>query len=485
MAFAANYKRCLAALVVIVLTSALFYFGNGLNPCWPLLWVAPLPLLIFSLRSSWWGTALVAALSLLLGDLNLVHYFRVLGLPVIAWIGIFGIGALEFAVTVLLFRTLTLRGSQWSALLAFPATWVSFEFIRNLTSLHGTAGSLAYSQLSFLPFLQLASITGPWGMSFLLLLFPAAIAIGLYLRHTDPKRALRLAGGSLSMIALVLIFGTIRLAMPSSAHKVRVGLITSDEPGNANIVAEGAETERLFRDYAKEAEKLVSRGAEVIVLPEKLGTMVDPNGKTIDDLFQSLADRTRATIVVGLLHVSPPARYNQARIYAPEAPVLIYNKHHMLPPFESSLRPGTTITVMPKDSELWGVAICKDMDFTPLLRKYGKAGVGLMLVPGWDFNLDRAWHGHIAVMRAVEDGFSLVRAAKDGYLTVSDNRGRILAEVRSDSAPFATLLTDVPATHSTTLYLLLGDWFGWLSLAMCFFSLMQLRRILKRKQPID
>ena len=48
-----------------------------------------------------------------------------------------------------------------------------------------------------------------------------------------------------------------------------------------------------------------------------------------------------------------------------------------------------------------------------------------MLVPAWDFNLDRAWHGHIAVMRGVEDGFSVSRAAKDGFLTVSNNRGTI------------------------------------------------------------
>jgi apolipoprotein N-acyltransferase len=97
-----------------------------------------------------------------------------------------------------------------------------------------------------------------------------------------------------------------------------------------------------------------------------------------------------------------------------------------------------------------------------------------MLVPAWDFNIDRAWHGHIAVMRGVEDGFSIARAAKDGYLTVSDDRGRIVAETRSDSAPFATLLADVPAAHDSTLYLLLGDWFAWLSLAICAFTIVRL-----------
>ena len=102
-----------------------------------------------------------------------------------------------------------------------------------------------------------------------------------------------------------------------------------------------------------------------------------------------------------------------------------------------------------------------------------------MLVPAWDFNLDRAWHGHIAIMRGVEDGFSVVRAAKQGLLTVSDNRGRILAEQRSDAAPFATLLAGVPAGHSPTLYVLGGNWFAWLALALAAFTVVQLFRLRK------
>ena len=33
-----------------------------------------------------------------------------------------------------------------------------------------------------------------------------------------------------------------------------------------------------------------------------------------------------------------------------------------------------------------------------------------MLVPAWDFVVDAGWHGHIAVMRGVENGFSIARA---------------------------------------------------------------------------
>lgn len=476
MAFAASYKRFAITLSAIVISSVLFWFGNGLNPWWPLLWFAPLPILVVSLRSQWWAASLAAILTLLLGGLNLWHYFRLLGAPPAVWVAAFGTAALAFAASVLIFRRLVLSGSIWTALVGFPAVWVAFEFIRNLSSVHGTGGSLAYSQLRFLPFLQLASITGPWGMSFFLMLFPAALAIGFHLRSSAPKQARCIMITSLSVIALILILGGIRLAIAPTQPQIRIGLVTSDAPENAGIVAEGAATERLFHDYAKKAEELANSGAQVIVLPEKLGVVVDPDSSTTDALFQSVANKTKATIVVGLLHVSPPEKYNQARVYAPEAAVLSYDKHHMLPPFESSLKPGTSLTTMSRPSGVWGVAICKDMDFTPLLREYGNQGVALMLVPGWDFNIDRAWHGHIAVMRAVEDGFTLVRAAKNGYLTVSDNRGRIISEARSDSAPYTTLLANVPVVHSRTIYLMLGDWFGWLAIAICLMSITRLIR---------
>jgi apolipoprotein N-acyltransferase len=81
------------------------------------------------------------------------------------------------------------------------------------------------------------------------------------------------------------------------------------------------------------------------------------------------------------------------------------------------------------------------------------------------------------MMRGVESGFAIARAARGGFLTISDNRGRILAETRSNSAPFATLIADVPTVHDTTIYLLLGDWFAWVVLALLVFTLAQLIRI--------
>jgi apolipoprotein N-acyltransferase len=476
MAFSAKCGGLGTGAASASLSAALLWFGTGLHPLWPLMWLAPLPVLIRSLNSAGPATAFVAFFAWLIGSLNLWDYYHhVLHAPsgVVAIIVV--VPALVFMLVAVLFRTLARRGACWSALLALPASWVAFEYLLSVTSPHGTAGSLAYSQLNFLPFLQLASLTGPSGMSFLLLLFPAAVALMLHLRGRALRQALHIGALSAALLVAALAFGTLRLTLAAPAAFVRVGLIASDAPINVGLADEGPPTTALLAGYAAPIEKLAAQGATVIVLPEKLGVAVDPETNAIDAAMQALADRNRVEIIVGLLHVMPPAKSNEARIYRPGAAVLSYAKEHLLPPFESQLSRGTKLTLLPGQSGTSGVAICKDMDFAQPSAQYGRAGVGMLLVPAWDFVSDRWAHGHIAIMRGVESGFAVVRAAKQGYLTVSDDRGRILAETQSDSGAFATLIVDVPTRHDATAYLQLGNWFVWLCFAVLMLSLVQLR----------
>ena len=469
MAFAISSRHTGLGLLAVACTAALAWFGFGLNPVWPLIWLAPLPMLLLVQRPAR-QLVLFAFSTWFLGGLTYVHYFRMLHIP---WVAVLSAEALLFTCAVLLYRTLLKRGAPWLALLSMPALWVSFEYIFSRTTSGGTAGSLAYTQLHFLPVLQLASVTGPWGITFVVLLFSTTLATAWHLRLTARRQAVRIAAVGLGTIAVVLFFGIIRLAEPAAQNPLKVGLLTSDIPANNPIVPAGADATRMFQDYAAAARQLIAQGAQVIVLPEKLAVVANANPQEAGQVFQPLADQTGITLVVGVLRVAPPSQYNRALVFQPHASPLTYDKEHMLPPFESPLTPGTSLTLLAHAPAPWGVAICKDLDFTNPARRYGLVGIGLLLAPAWDFNIDRAFHGHIAILRGVENGFSVARAAKNGYLTVSDDRGRILGEVRSDSAPIASLLVSVPAAHDDTLYLLLGDWFAWLSLALLVLSLVR------------
>ena len=70
----------------------------------------------------------------------------------------------------------------------------------------------------------------------------------------------------------------------------------------------------------------------------------------------------------------------------------------------------------------------------------------------------------MAVMRGVESGFTIARSASEGRLSISDDRGRVLAE---QFAPinFPSLYFNTPVRHVNTLYARWGDWFGWLNFA--------------------
>jgi apolipoprotein N-acyltransferase len=475
MASAPDLRRAVAAALAVALTAILTWFGTGLHPWWPLLWFAPLPVLVFAAGASWWRAAIAAAIAWLGGMLGLWHDLHaVLPVPIAAFAQFGGSESVAFTLGVLLYRALLRRGAYGWAVVAFPAVRVAFEYLLAISGPHGTFGSLAYTQVELLPVLQLASVTGPWGITFLVLLLPAALAASWQLRGAR-SRALRIVGAAVAAVAVVLVFGAVRLAGDPSGPQVRVGLVASDPPASPQIANEGAATTALLDAYAHSVEALAAQGAQLIVLPEKLGVAVDPGTRDSDARFQALADRTRAVIAVGLVHVAGASSYNEARVYTPGAPVQVYTKHHLLPPFEP-FEPGTALSLLSQPFGTWGVQICKDMDFTALSRDYGRAGAALMLVPAWDFGADGFLHARMAVMRGVESGFGIVRAAKRGNLTVSDNKGRILAETPSDAAPFATLLAHVPAVHTATLHLRFGDWFAWLALAGLALAIGQIFR---------
>jgi len=222
---------------------------------------------------------------------------------------------------------------------------------------------------------------------------------------------------------------------------------------------------RLLREYAAEAENASTQHPQAIVIPEKIGVVRESYLASAHSILSSVATRTQAVVVAGLIRRDAKGAWNEARVYPPEGgEPLTYEKHHMLPPFESQFIVGTWRTLLHEPSGTWGVTICKDMDFPRLSRHYAEDGAGLLLVPAWDFDSDEWLHSRKAILRGVEDGFSIARAARHGILSISDDRGRVLSERATGSTPFAVLIAAIPVEHEATFYSRFGDWFAWLSL---------------------
>ena len=73
-------------------------------------------------------------------------------------------------------------------------------------------------------------------------------------------------------------------------------------------------------------------------------------------------------------------------------------------------------------------------------------------------------HSRMAVLRGVENGFSEVRTARLGRLTISDCYGRVTYEANSSNGQGATLLGKVSLQKRNTIYTRFGDWFGIVNL---------------------
>jgi apolipoprotein N-acyltransferase len=464
-------RGSLLIIIALVFSAAAFYFGTGLHPVWWLMWLAPIPVLLVAPRLSGKWAFAVASLAWIAGAMNEWRFFRgALEVPLTIVVVFTVLPAVIFALTVLAYRRFVQAGALWRAALVFPSIWVLAEFINARTSIHGTAANISYTQMNFLPALQIASITGIWGISFCLFLFASTVSIVLG-GYGEASQRRRVALGFFALLLVVLGFGVWRLkSTPAAQGEVKVGLVASDLRQNL-INEERPGTMRMLNGYLEQVQALAAQGAKVVVIPEKVAVITPSDLPEVDRLLQSTADATGTKIIIGFVDVTSEAHWNEARIYTPSGPIRTYEKHHMLPPFESKLEPGTTLTEWDEPSGRWGVAICKDMDFPQTGRDYGNNGIGLLLVPAWDFSADGWLHGRMAILRGVEGGFSIARSPKQGVLTITDDRGRVIAEKDSSSAPFATLIAAVPVRHEPTIYACFGDWFGWANVAV-FAALM-------------
>jgi apolipoprotein N-acyltransferase len=448
-----------------ILSAVFAYFGTGLHPIWWALWLAPIPVLAISPRLRGGAAFLVAAFAWVIGEMNQWNYVRhQIELPAQITILYFVVPAVVFGLGVLFVRGFVRRGSLFLASLALPVFWVVYEYLTAIASPHSTWGNLAYTQMNCLPVIQIAAITGVWGITFIVFLFASAVAALLSgAGGPSQRRVLAVAVGF--VVCAVFVFGKWRLQSNPPAQSVAVTLIAKDVPMSVYLGSE-EQALRLLGEYAAEISRVTPAGTQVVVLPEKIGRISETALAAVDSLYSSAAAEIRAAIVIGLVRRTPSGAFNSSRYYSADGKLETnYDKHHLLPGVEPE-KPGDKRVVLDEPSGRWGLQICKDMDFPKLSREYATEGANLLLVPAWDFDLDRWLHARMAVLRGVENGFALARSARNGLLTLSDNRGRILAETETVPDRFVSITGKINVSREQTFYARTGDWFAWLCVAV-------------------
>jgi apolipoprotein N-acyltransferase len=354
---------------------------------------------------------------------------------------------------------------------------------------------------------QLASVLGVYGLSALVALVSAAAA---YVLVGSSGRGWAALGGAVVLVAASAAWGQWRLTrsdLLQGGRPVRVAVLQGNiaQEDKWNPALRDVITDR----YITMTRQALARGATFILWPESSTPFYFEHDLVRGAAIRRLAREGGATLLIGSDQVEPmkavegrtaPADryYNAAFLVRPDGQVgAVYRKMHLVPFGEyvpakrllffvgpiveavSDFSAGTDAVLLPVGDHLASTAICYEVIYGSLIRRFVRAGSELLTTitnDAWYGESSAAYqHWDQAAMRAIEGGRFLARAANTGISGFVDPYGRVLEK----SALFeeALLVQDLRFITATTIYGRIGDLVAWLSLLLTAAALLAARRV--------
>jgi apolipoprotein N-acyltransferase len=372
-----------------------------------------------------------------------------------------------------------------------PFFWVAAEWVRSWIGGGFPWALLGSSQASVLPVAQVASVTGVFGLSWLVALVGtasaaialsrkrvhlwAAIATGVVLFSIATAGALRVAEGSLTR----------------SGEVVRVGLVQGNI--DQSIKWNPSQRDWIIRRYIDLSRQVIGAGASLVIWPEASTPYYLNADPVLSAPLRLLAAQARTPFIIGTNESEPgptldkPLVFNAAVDLGPDGISRgSYRKMRLVPfgefvPFRSLLffvdrlvesigefTPGSSPTVLDSDGRRIGVSICYESVYPWISRAFVQRGSRLLATitnDAW-FGRSSAVYQHFeqGALRAIEEGRYFVRAANTGISGAVDPYGRTLA--RTSLFDTTAITVDVRLLDRRTIYSYVGDVVAWLSAAI-------------------
>lgn len=444
----------MVVVICTLLSGAAFFLSIGMGEVWWLAWLAPIPALWLAFGDTRLRQVLVASwAAYALGATNILQPYGGL-LPLSVLVLSLTVPSFLFALAVIGARFVGRRVSPLSGVLAFALLWTAFDFLVSFNTGGGSVATPAIAEVGMPVLIQSASLVGVWGITFLLGFVSAGIALSLRTRTVMPAIL------AIALFAANAIFGAVRMSEPPTGS-ARVALIDTDTMQRAVFSDSASDTVATVNAYANQIRSLGGKGVELVVLPEKLAIAEVAWQRNLKAMLAGAARAAHVTLIAGFDARDGARSYNVSWAFMPDgAGPTIYTKRRLVPGLETRYTIGDGARVMENGT---GLEICKDMDFQAMIRADTVATKPrLLAVPAWDFGGDRWSHARVAILRSVENGVPMARAARDGLLTLNDRYGRVVAE-KPTGGDFVTLIGAMPldGIGGETLYDRIGDAFGW------------------------
>jgi apolipoprotein N-acyltransferase len=433
-------------------------------------WLAPVVLLRF-VRDQPIGRGCAAA-ALVLGAVSGVTWYgaagQVLQAPLSYVVGAaLGVAA---ALPYLLDRLLASRLSGLAATLVFPTAAVTVEYAASFGPF-GTWGSAAYTQQN-LALLQLTSVTGIWGVTFLLH-WTAGVANAVWEDGLAPS-VRGAAGLWAGLLAAVLLIGSARLAGEASPDAVPVAAVAGryDAPSfwrmhrRAESRAAVRDSARVIqRAYLRLARRAARAGARLVTWPEAAVPVPREDTDAFLDRARTLAADHDVYLAMGVNAVPRPESdvplHNKVVWMGPDGTVRAEGLKTHLVPGEPG-RAGTgRLPRVPAPTGTWTSAVCYDLDFPTLIRQAGRQEMSLLVAPSNDWAAIADRHAHMARVRAIENGTALLRPTSNGVTLATGPLGRTRLRTNHVTTQEDIQMAHLPMEGPSTIYAAVGDVVAW------------------------
>lgn len=393
--------------------------------------------------------------------------------------------------------------------LTLPVLWVALEYARAHLLTGFPWASLGYTQYRTLPLIQIADVTGVYGLSFLIVMVNLFLfQLWRWIRGKDRSTFPFLATvAALASLLLTLFYGFVALNRDDSGAEIKVALAQGNIP--QDVKWDPAFQEETVAIYERLSRKAAGTGTELVVWPESSLPFFYQKEHEYSERVRLLARELNAYLVV-----SSPALesaggkerlLNSAFLIAADGTTVgRSDKVHLVPfgeyvplatllPFVKKMvhgigdfSPGERATPLAAPFGKMGILVCFEGIFPEISREYVINGAGLLVNitnDAW-FGDSSAPYQHLSmtVFRAVENRVPLIRSANTGITAFIDSRGHVQGMTRLFQE--ALLSGTVRIGTERSIYTSHGDLFARIcaaaSIAVIGAALFRRRRLVCR-----
>lgn len=431
-------------------------------------WIWPFCLLFF-LRSSP-RTSSVALACGLFAVCAAIKVYGVFALPAADILVGLLIGVINF-LPFWIDRRISHRLCGIKRTLVLPSAYAAIEVAESVLPF-GVVHSVSSTQSANPALVQIASVFGSYGVTFLVIWFASALYELLSAERSVRRNAVGCFACYAVTLCAVLVFGMIRLGTTAqTAPQLSVAMTTGPYVGTlGDFYEECLPFERNVASMRQAAKAAADGSADILLFCEEAFSIEDGDEARFIAEAQDAA-RENAMPMILAEEVSDnngdhEGRSDNKLLYIDAEGVVVwtYYKNKLVPVVETtSITQGYDAVPLflckTKDGAAAELAslICMDADFPQYVRSGLSSNTDILLIPTWDWDAIRIYHAEWTVLRAVENGVALVRSTADGISLAADYCGRILmsSDIR-DVGWESVVFASVPIQGVQTVYHAVG-----------------------------